>query len=390
MSHGIAQLAQKEADLKVIRVAHILSGSNVWGVENYVHNLLSSKNADTLSPFVICTKDGVISEKFIGSGFQVITVPMKNYYDWQAINALSELFTRQKIDLVHVHLGLDSFVGTLAARKANKPVIMSVHFDHPNYVNYNLIAQTFWSGLQKLKNKGIAHFLPITQNVAAELIRRESVPKEKITVIHPGIPLFSVETSNRAQIRHELECDEKDIVIIGIGRLAIEKNFSCLIDAIATISSSAPIKVWIIGEGSERARLNDSIVQRGLADKIRLLGYRSDVTKLLSAADIFVLPSKAEPFGMSAVEAMVAKLPVVATNGTGLGTIVDDGITGLLVPPDDAAALASAVLRLVNEPDLRLQFAAAGRKRAEQLFSSDGMTDKILGVYRDVIAAHGS
>jgi len=388
MSQGITQLANKEAPAKVIRVAHILSGSNVWGVENYVHNLLSSKNSQMLAPSVICTKAGVISEKFIGSGFQVTTVPMKNYYDLTAINTLSDFFTANSIDVVHVHLGLDSFVGTIAAKKANKPVIMSVHFDHPNYMSYSLVAKNIWNGLQKLKNKGISHFLPITKNVAAELIARESVPEEKITVIHPGIPLFENDPSTRTQVRRQLECSEDDVVIVGIGRLEKEKNFSCLFDAVSQMKNEKPFRVWIIGDGSERENLKRSIEELKIGDRVKMLGYRSDVIQLLGAADIFVLPSKAEPFGMSAVEAMIARLPVVATRGPGLGTIVDDEVTGILVPADDATAMANALIRLVNDEGLRSQFAQAGRKRAETLFSSDGMASKMVDVYKTVIQEH--
>jgi glycosyltransferase involved in cell wall biosynthesis len=387
MFHETTQLADI-TETSRIRVAHLLSGSKVWGVENYVHNLLSSQNATMLQPSVICTKVGVISEKFANSGFQVSTIPMRNYFDVSSISSLSNLFESKQIDLVHVHLGLDSFIGTLAAKKANKPVIMTVHFDQPNHMNYSLLAKQFWNGFQKLKNQGIAHFLPITENVATELMRREAVPREKITVIHPGIPLFETDKSSKLTIRHELNCDENDVVIIGIGRLEPEKNFSCLLNAVANMNNEKSIKVWIIGDGSERSSLSESIRRIGLGERVQLLGYRNDVIQLLGAADIFVLPSKAEPFGMSAVEAMIARLPVVGTNGPGLGTIVDHEVTGLLVQADDSVALATALSRLVNDRSLRIKLAEAGRERAAALFSSDGMADKMVKVYRNVISAH--
>jgi glycosyltransferase involved in cell wall biosynthesis len=123
----------------------------------------------------------------------------------------------------------------------------------------------------------------------------------------------------------------------------------------------------------------------GLQDRVKLLGYRNDVRDLLAAADIFVLPSKAEPFGMSAVEAMMSGLPVIGTLGPGLGTIVDSGVTGILVPPDDELALAEAIEKLAADSAQRNSLGKAGRERAVHHFSSDQMAEKIVGIYRDVL-----
>ncbi|HEY9679233.1 MAG TPA: glycosyltransferase family 4 protein [Drouetiella sp.] len=369
---------------KNLRIAHILSGSQVWGVENYVHNLLQSPNAESIKPLIICTKESSISQKFRESNFEVTIFPINGYFDFGAMNRLKSLLLNEKIHLVHLHLGLDSFVGAFAAKLANIPSIMSVHFDHPNWIKYSFLKRSIWRQLQMLKNNYIAHFLPITENVGRELSLREAVPMDKITVVHPGIPLFEVAETTDSEMRLSLGASDEDVVIIGIGRLEIEKNFSCVVESIAALDQSLPVKVWIVGDGSQRTALEQLVIEKNLSHKVRLLGYRSDIVKLLACSDIFVLASIAEPFGMSAVEAMIAKLPVVATQGPGLGTIVSDKETGLLVPPGDATGLSQALTLLVKDSSLRSRFAAAGRARAENLFSSDFMASKVVQIYRKV------
>ncbi len=373
------------ASSQPIRVAHLLFGDGVWGVENYVYNLLTSPKSNNVKPLIICTNKGSIAQKFSNSDVEIDFVPVRGYSDVSSMVALSKFFQSHKVDIVHVHLGLDSFVGTIAAKMAHLPVIMSVHFDQPNYMSYGLLARRFWNLCQIAKNKSISRFLPITQNVANELMHREDVPAEKITVVHPGIPVFEAEKAFRSQVRKELGASEDDVVLIGVGRLQPEKNFDCLVQAIAEVKQRDNLAVWIAGDGSQKDEIASLISALNLNSTIRMLGYRSDVKKLLAAADIFVLPSKAEPFGMSAVEAMMAELPVIGTHGPGLGTIVDDSVTGLLVPPDDAAGLARAVEKLVGDSQLRAKLGQAGNARAISIFSSDNMAEKITDIYRDVL-----
>ncbi|HEY9732130.1 MAG TPA: glycosyltransferase family 4 protein [Drouetiella sp.] len=373
------------ASSKTICVAHLLFGDGVWGVENYVYNLLASSKSSSVKPLIVCTSEGVISQKFSSSRAEISFVPVRGYFDVAGIMALSKFFEEHKVDLVHVHLGLDSFVGTTAAALTRRPVVMSVHFDQPNYMSYGSLAKRSWNFCQIVKNKSIDHFLPITKNVAKELMKREAVSEEKVTVVHPGIPAFDIDRSCRTRLRAELGVGEQDVVVVGVGRLEIEKNFDCMVRAFAKIENKH-VKAWIIGDGSQRSKLEELVVELGLQDTVKLLGYRKDVRDLLASADIFALPSKAEPFGMSAVEAMMSELPVVGTTGPGLGTIVDPATTGILVPPDDELALAGAMEKLAADANRRSTFGLAGRQRAIGNFSSDIMADKIVQIYNNVLA----
>ncbi|CAN5674094.1 glycosyltransferase [soil metagenome] len=381
----VQKLPEINSSTKKIHVAHILSGNEIWGgVENYVHNLVSATDTNSIHTTVICTENGVISDKFANSNFEVHILPIKDYLDFNSMVKLASLLKEHDIDLIHAHLGLDSFAGAFAALLAKKPLVLSVHFDQPNYMSYSLIPRVGWNFAQKLKNKLVAHFLPITENVAQQLMKREAVPQEKITIVYPGIKVKPTVQSNREQIRKSLGCTETDIIAVAVGRLEDEKNFSCLIEAIAKIQNRDHLKVWLVGEGSQRSFLTEVINRLELQEQINLLGYREDVPELLSSADIFVLPSTAEAFGMAVAEAMIAGLPVVSTLVAGPKVIVQPEITGILVEPDDSEALTKALGRLIENADLRKRFGRAGHERALNLFTSESMSVKVEKVYRDL------
>lgn len=374
---------------KTLLVAHLLTGDRVWGVENYVYNLIATLPYNVQS-MVVCSSESTVSEKFAAAQVTVQIQPISGYLDLPAARSLSMLFKRHSVDIVHTHLGLDSFIGVIAATLSGIPVVQSVHFDHPAYVHANFITQTSWRAVQALKNLRIARFLPITENVGRELAQREMVPAAKITVVYPGInSIHPIDNDCRLRTRRELGCDAEDIVVIAVGRLEEEKNFDCLIKALAGArEKQIALKLWLVGDGSQRDSLAHLIMSEKLGDVVQLLGYRNDIMALMPAADIFVLPSKKEPFGMAAVEAMSAGLPVIGTIGPGLSTIVEHQHTGLLVQPDDPTGLSEAIQQLAQDKSLRAALGKAGKERAARCFTKETMANKIALVYQEVYRQH--
>lgn len=370
------------------RVCHILSGKTVWGTENYVFNLFNELKSLSIDTHLICANEGMISSKFQEAGVDVDILKMNGYSDLSAVLNLASILKEKNIDILHTHLGLDSFLGSLASSIANIPMISSVHFDKPSYVSISSpIVRHLWTTVQKIKNQRIAHFLPITQNVAHELSNRESVPLHKLTVVHPGIPPFESSNLRRNELRVEFGAQESDIVLISLGRLQPEKNFPYLLDSMRVVNQARNnIKLWIVGEGFERQKLQRIIEENELADSVKMMGYRADAKELLSAADIFVLPSKAEPFGMAAVEAMFVELPVIGTRGPGLSTIVEHNQTGILVDPDQVKSMSDAIIQLSGDPDLRRNLGKAGRVRALNTFTSEIMASKITTIYERLVS----
>ena len=157
-------------------------------------------------------------------------------------------------------------------------------------------------------------------------------------------------------------------MVIAVSRLVWHKGYPELAAAMRMVPEA---ELWVVGERLDSDRGADMAAvlrSAGLGFRLRMLGYRADVAALLAAADIFTLPSRFEGLPMSVIEAMLTGLPVVATNVRGPAEQVVDGVTGLSVPPGDAAALGSALSRLVRDPALRARMGQAGRQRALEYY----------------------
>lgn len=176
---------------------------------------------------------------------------------------------------------------------------------------------------------------------------------------------------------------------VSIGRLDEAKELGYLVAAWQKVVAVHPdARLWLVGEGPHRKRLEDQIVDLDLLGRVFLAGMYDSVEELLAAADLFVLPSREEGPSLALLEAMGAGLPVVTTDVAGNRELVTDGVNGLLVPNRDVEALGTAVLRLWNEPDRAARLATAGRDLVEARFSLARMVDAHLELFESLARAH--
>jgi glycosyltransferase involved in cell wall biosynthesis len=208
--------------------------------------------------------------------------------------------------------------------------------------------------------------------LGAELVRAEGVPAGRIATIPNGVelPARTADPSRRPA---------RGVVV---ANLIAYKGHADLVEALALLTE--PPEVRLVGEGPERARLTALIRARGLEHVVTLAGAEPDARARLADYQFAVLPSHAEGLPNAVLEAMAAGLPVVATSVGGVPEVLTDGVTGLLVPPHDPAALATAIARLVGDPDLRRAMGAAGRRAAARL-SVDECAARHEAVYRTLL-----
>lgn len=175
-------------------------------------------------------------------------------------------------------------------------------------------------------------------------------------------------------------------LIVACGRLTEQKGFPHLIDAIRQLRAHVPARLWILGDGPLRSSLEEQITRGGLADAVRLLGFQRNPFAYMAAADVFVLSSLWEGFGNVVVEAMACGTAVVSTDCPhGPGEIIEEGESGLLVPPGDAGALAAALQRVLRDPVLRDRLAAGGRARADA-FHAAAIADRYGALFQQLTA----
>jgi glycosyltransferase involved in cell wall biosynthesis len=216
--------------------------------------------------------------------------------------------------------------------------------------------------------------------VNADAVRRELVgwlPAARVRVIYNGIDLKPFDKPrDRDETRRELGCPANDPVIVSVGRLVAEKDPVTLLTAFRRAAErDERVRLWIAGDGPLRATLSAQAARMGLAERVTFLGFQTDVPALLSAADILVISSRREGLPNVALEAMAARRAVVATAVAGTPELVQDGQTGLLVPPGVPDAMAAALGALIADPVRRRQMGERGRRRVEQCFEASTALD---------------
>jgi len=300
-------------------------------------------------------------------GFRVETVPMARSYSpraqWRAYRALRDLVAREKPDLVHGNMPISGFLARLAGRAAGVPKIAytcrGFLFNQPGpWWRRGLAFVMEWIG-----GRLTDIHMTVSDEEAADA-RRLHIHPRSVGIGNGRDPArFHPDPAARARIRAELGVPDDRVAVIIVSRLVRHKGHPELLAAMRDVDA----ELWVVGnrlDSDHGEDLEPYFAACGLGSRLRRLGYREDVPALLAAADIFALPSFFEGLPMSVIEAMLTALPVVATRVRGPREQVEDGRTGLLVPPRDAPALAAALARLAGEPELRARMGQAGRERA--------------------------
>lgn len=202
-----------------------------------------------------------------------------------------------------------------------------------------------------------------SEGIADDLATQYAVPRVKIRVLHNPVDVRTVAEAAAAPIE-AASLDRDGPVIAAAGRLAGVKNYPLLIESVAALETPAPVHVWILGDGAERARLEALAAARGLADRVHFLGFQQNPWRFIARADVFVLTSVYEGFGNVLVEAMACGTPVVATRSRGACEIVRHENNGLLVD-HEPQAVAAAIARLLGDGELRAHVVAQAREDVE-------------------------
>lgn len=291
---------------------------------------------------------------------------------------LYRLFRRQRPDIVHTHSWGTLCEGLLAARLSGVPAV--VHGEHGT-----LQTQAYQVRVQRWAWGRVGHLLSVSSRLADRMAETVGVPRRRVTVIRNGVDLLRFGDTNVRDARLALGLPPQGLVLGTVGRLVEVKDHALLLDAVAVlVRNGVSCTVVIAGEGPLRSSLDARIRERGLADTVRLVGHRADIQNVFGALDLFVLPSRSEGMSNTILEAMASGLPVVATNVGGADEMVVDGETGLLVPPQDAGAMAAALQTLAADPTKRAEMGRRARLRIEHEFSLERMIRQYSELYLQI------
>ena len=313
------------------------------------------------------------------------------FKDLFALWQIYRLLRREKFDLIHTHNSKGGFIGRLAAHLAvrDTPVVHTVH-GFAFHENETKFRRNIFLGLEKLLRNWCVKIICISEPLVKLCLSHNIAPIEKICKIYSGIDIkeFS-KRDKRDKIRHELGLKRNEIAICQVSKLWEGKGHDDIIEACKEIFAQVPkSKVFFVGNGHIRKRLEYKVKARGFENKIIFLGHRADIPAVTSAMDIAVLAFHFEGMGRVVIEAMAAGLPVVASQVGGIVDLVDNEINGLLVPPHAPDHLARSIVRLAKDPNLRKRMGEMGRKKLDKRFSADTMIKQINKIYEKILYEH--
>ncbi len=303
-----------------------------------------------------------------------------------AMVRLVAFLRRHRIDIAHVHLFVPSVIGLLAATLARTRLrVMTRH-----YSDYHTRIGKRWHVRVDRMCTALAHgVVAVSEHTADHMVQKEGAPRAKLRVVVNGIDFSRVKVSGTeavSRVRRELGAEGAYLLLVA-ARMHPEKGYEHLFRAIALLRQrlGAPLVLAVAGTGPLLPAYQAQVRDLGCDDVVRFLGFRADLPDLMAAADIFVLPSVAEAFGLVLTEALHLGTPVVATRVGGIPEIVTDGIDGLLVPPADPAALADALAGLLGDERRRKTMAGAGREKVGKRFQFRDMVRSYEGFYDELL-----
>jgi sugar transferase (PEP-CTERM/EpsH1 system associated) len=368
------------------RVLHVIPTLRVGGLENVVVRLVQEFEPRVHQAVVTPGPSGPLTRLF-PAGVPVVAMGDRHRPDrWNALR-LARVFRTLRPDIVHTR-NWTCIDAVLAARLAGVPIV--IHGEHGREAADPEGRNPLRKRLRRLLAPLVTQFVTVSEDLARWLIEDVGIPARKVTAIRNGVDIRRFERRDRAEARRALGIPEGAFAIGTVGRLDPVKDQVGLIRAFAHISDHARAVLLIAGDGPCRRELETTTASLGLAGRVRLLGGRDDIPRVLAGLDIFVLSSLGEGISNTILEAMAARLPVVATRVGGNPELVADGSTGLLVPPRSPEALASAFQQYLDEPGLAARHGHAGRARAEAEFSLDRMVAAYGGLYAQLLEARAA
>ncbi len=359
------------------RIAQVVRPA-AGGIRRHVSDLIAHLDRQQFAPVLYAPPDFTLQPPCSDLVRHSLSIGAKNrpVQDFRTASALAQLL-RGNCDLVHAHGLRGAVVGALAARMTRLPFVFTVHNLLPPM---HPVHSFLFRQIAPLASRILAVSPAVAHSLTAQ-----GVSSGKIVVVPNGVDLVRFETENdRAATRSALGVQDEALLVLAVGRLSREKGFDVLVKAFAAVRREFPnARLVLVGTGDEEEPLRS--LAASLSISVHFTGYVAEAVPLMQAADILVVPSRQEGQGIVALEAMAAGVPVVASRVGGLVDTITEGVTGLLVPPEDSDALAGTLISLWADPLRRAAIARAGRESVERDYRLETQIHKIEAVYHDVL-----
>jgi glycosyltransferase involved in cell wall biosynthesis len=370
----------------------IISNLDIGGAQEVVRTL--AENLNKLgSTSVVCTfKDGPLAQAITSQGIPVVILPERQHSVFSGLPFILELYKYFKhlkdlvekfeIDVIQTHLlrSMDFLVLFLRRRKGPRIYwtfhnsLFDLREDHLAKHRWSLKLKRFSHHvLYWLGSKWVDGIIAVSQDVKTAILDTMfGISENKISIIRNCVDFRRYQlVIDRQKVRKELGFTEKERLGVVVATFKRQKGHQYLIEAAATLKRKYPeFHLLFVGDGELKIDLEKSVAELNLDENIHFLGSRSDVPLILAASDMFILPSLWEGLPMALIEAMASGLPVIATKVSGTSEVMVDGKTGILVEPGNSSELASAIEKILVDPDKIRAMGTFSQRRVEDLFSA--------------------
>ena len=371
----------------MIRVLHIMSTVTGGGVERRRLSLAKAfKGTEFQMKLVGTFKSGNIAQQIEENGVEIVEIEDFNGpFHWEKHKKIQKIIDDFKPHIIHgaVYEGV-----TMAAINGfikKVPIVLLEETSDPQ----NRSAKADF--LLRLFSFAADRFIAIAPNVADYLRNRAKVSSKKVITINNGVQIprkvSDLEINN---LKDQYSIKEGDFVIGTVGRLFNDhKKITDIIEAIHLLKDFENIKLLIVGDGKDEELIKQRATDLGIENKVIFTGYQFDTAPFYKLMDIFCIASQREGFGLVAAEAMLHRLPVIATRVGGLQNVVVDGETGILIKPHQPQEIADSILKLYNSRDLLANYAERGYQRAVQNYTEERYVNDVISLYYKLLQDKG-
>jgi glycosyltransferase involved in cell wall biosynthesis len=361
-----------------LRILHVTAGSDAGGLSRYIHDLCSAMKAQG-HDVAVAGERGAWHWLFENESWRWIDVPIKSLplTGWRTTRTLKQHLAEHPVDVIHTHYRRGTFLARRLQQggsSARVPVLYTVHLSHISL---------------RFPRRMLTDFGDHTHAASVQardwLLNEAKVPAERITVIPHGIDSHRfprVDVPGRAAAREALGLAAGDRVALFVGRLDHPKNVAGMLDFAAAAAPAIPdLRVLLLGDGPEEARLRAEITARRLDSRVRMLGHRDDPLPIYQAADALLLPSLREGFSLVTAEAMSVGVPVLRTRTSGSRELIIEGVTGRSVPIERDDFVRGATEFLADREKLA-EMGEAAAKHVREHFTFERQLEQTIALYR--------
>lgn len=365
-------------------VLHLIHTGGAGGAETVVCQLI-----ERLDPATWHSVAGVpAAEGWLWSALQdthadVAVIPNSGPFDLGMLRRLVSLARARGVDLIHTHLFGPALYGGIAARVLGLPIVSTIHG------TVDLSSAQRWGGMKKHLLRRPDHcFVGVTEMIRRQVVEELGVPAARTHLIANGIDVSRFAPARSRRLRAELGWDGDEIIVGALGNVRHPKGYDGLLEVAHRLRGRCErLRFIIVGDVDGEPELYSSLIERrralGLEDRVVFTGFRKDVPDALNNFDIFVLSSVREGLPLAVLQAMAARLPIVATLSGGPQEVLTDGHDALLVPVQDPDALARGIERLVNDPAERDRLAGAGYRAVHERHTVERMAGAYARLYAE-------